>query len=58
MNFGEIESAFGFVSMDLPYMHRAYISKTTGETFYQSEMSDLDELPSFLFPFDSGRWFS
>jgi len=52
MNFSEIESAFEFVSMDQPYAHRAYLSKTTGETFYQSEMNDFDELPEDIYEID------
>lgn len=52
MSFSEIEDAFGFVSSDQPYMHRAYVSKTTGETFYQSDTSDLDELPEDIYEND------
>ena len=52
MKFSEIKSAFGFVSMDQPYMHRAYLSKTTDRTFYQSEMSDFDELPEYIYEND------
>lgn len=52
MNFNDIEEAFQFVSSDQPYMHRAYLSKTTGETFYQSEMSDYDELPEDIYEND------
>ncbi len=52
MNFNDIEDAFEFVSSDQPYMHRAYLSKTTGETFYQSEMSDYDELPEDIYEND------
>ncbi|NIA28891.1 MAG: hypothetical protein GWP06_03125 [Actinobacteria bacterium] len=45
INFSDLEDAFLFVSSDQPFMHSAVINKKTGETFYQSELSDIDEFP-------------
>ncbi len=45
MKFQDIEIAFDFVSMDQPYMHTAYVSRTTGKTYFNSEMGDFDEFP-------------
>jgi hypothetical protein len=45
VSFSDLEDAFYFVSMDQPGTHYAYLNKETGETFYQSEMRDFDELP-------------
>jgi hypothetical protein len=45
ISFSDIEDAFFFVSMDQQYMHKAYLCKETGETFYTSEIGDSDELP-------------
>ena len=41
----DIELAFEFVSSGSPYEHTAYISKSTGETFFQSDLSGEDDLP-------------
>ena len=45
MKFSDIEEAYVFVNSGQPYEHTAFISRSTGETYWQSEMSDLDELP-------------
>ncbi len=48
MKFRDLESAFDFASAGRPFEHQAYVSKTTGETFWQSDLIDEDELPEDL----------
>ncbi|MCP3873706.1 MAG: hypothetical protein GY699_11190 [Desulfobacteraceae bacterium] len=43
--FQNIELAFDYVSSAQRFMNTAYISKSTGKIYYQSEMYDSDELP-------------
>ncbi len=45
IKFQDIELAFEYVSSAQPFMNSAYISKTTGQIYYHSEMYDSDELP-------------
>jgi hypothetical protein len=45
IKFQDIELAFEYVSHSQPLMNSAYISKTTGQIYYHSEMYDSDELP-------------
>ena len=45
MKFSDIEEAYFFVNSGHPYEHSAFVSRLTGETYWQSEASDLDELP-------------
>ncbi len=45
IKFQDIELAFEYVSSSQPLMNSAYISKTTGQIYYHSEMYDSDELP-------------
>ncbi len=45
VEFDVIEDAFIFVSSDHPYMNSALVNSETGEVFYQSELSGLDEFP-------------
>jgi diadenosine tetraphosphate (Ap4A) HIT family hydrolase len=45
MLLNDLELAFEFVSSAPPLSHTAYVSRATGETFYRSELGDLDELP-------------
>lgn len=45
INFNDLENAFFFVSSEQPFMHSAVINRKTGETFYQSELTDTDEFP-------------
>ena len=45
INLSSLEDAFLFVSSDQPFMHSAIVNKRTGETFYQSELSGMDEFP-------------
>lgn len=46
IKFDDLETAFSFVSSDQPFMNRACMSKSTGKTYYQSEMGgDFDEWP-------------
>jgi hypothetical protein len=46
IKFEDIEEAYNFVSSCQPFMHFAIISKSTGKTYYRSEMyDDYDEMP-------------
>jgi hypothetical protein len=45
MKFDDIVSAFEFVGSVAPSEHSALISKETGEIYYASELSEMDELP-------------
>lgn len=45
IDFSELEEAFLFVSSDQPFINSAIVNKRTGETFYQSELSGIDEFP-------------
>jgi len=45
IKFQDIELAFEYVSSSQPLMNSAYISKTTGQIFYHSDMYGSDELP-------------
>ena len=45
IKFQDIELAFEYASSAQPLMNSAYISKTTGQIYYHSEMYDSDELP-------------
>ena len=47
--FHDVEMAFDYVSSSQPLMNSAYISKTTGQIFYHSEMYDSDELPEDIY---------
>ncbi len=48
MKFSEIELAFEFVSAAGQYEHFAYVSKSTGATYWQSDAAGLDDLPEDL----------
>lgn len=41
----DLEDAFLFVGSDQPFMNSAIVNKRTGETFYQSELSGIDDFP-------------
>ncbi len=45
MKFDDVELAFYYVSSNQPFINNAYISRTTGEVYYISEMGDSDTLP-------------
>lgn len=45
INFSDLEDAFFFVSSEQPSMNSAIINKRTGETFYRSDLTDIDEFP-------------
>lgn len=45
IDYSNLEDAFSYVSSDQPFMNHAIINKNTGETFYQSDMSGIDEFP-------------
>ena len=53
VDFGEIESAYQFVSSGTRYEHQAFLSRETGEIFFSSEMGESDELPDDV---DSERY--
>jgi len=49
VQLNELELAFDFVSSSAPFTHSAYISRTTGEIFWQSDLIDEEEeLPDDL----------
>jgi hypothetical protein len=45
VKFSDLQEAFEFVNFGSPYTHNAYISRTTGEIFWESEMMDGEEEP-------------
>lgn len=45
IDFSDLEDAFLFVGSDQPFMNSAIVNKRTGETFYQSELSGIDDFP-------------
>lgn len=45
IGFSELEDAFLFVSSDQPFMNSALVNKRTGEIFYQSDLSGIDDFP-------------
>lgn len=45
MKYADLESAFVLHNDGDPYDHVVYISRSTGQTYYRSDMSDIDELP-------------
>lgn len=47
--FGDLESAFEWVSADAPTIKEAYISRKTGRNFWTSELSGLVEKGVELF---------
>ena len=49
VKFSEIEEAFDFVSSGSPYTHNAYVSRDTGEIFWESERVESEaDLPPDL----------
>ena len=45
MKFAELELAFAFVNFSDRSDNCAYVSRSTGETFVQSDLAGIDELP-------------
>jgi hypothetical protein len=45
LKFADVEMAFDFVSSERPEVAFAVINRLTGEIFYRSDMSGLDEFP-------------
>jgi hypothetical protein len=45
MKYSDLESAFDYLNSGDPYDHTVYVSRSTGQTFYRSDMADIDELP-------------
>jgi len=52
VSFSDIVLAYEFVSMGGMGEHRAVLCKQSGKIYYQSECSDLDELPDDELPDD------
>jgi hypothetical protein len=48
MKFEDLELAFEFVNSSPPFEHIAYVSRSTGETYWESDAGDLHELPDDL----------
>jgi hypothetical protein len=44
MKYADLESAFDFLDMGDPHDKAVYISRSTGEIHYSSDMADIDEL--------------
>ena len=45
MKYADLEFEFNNVSSGDPYDHTVYVSRSTGQTYFRSEMADVDELP-------------
>ena len=45
MKFADLEYAFEFINVGDSYEHEAYVSRSTGETYFRSDMAGVDELP-------------
>ena len=45
VKYDDLENFFLFVSMQPPFTHTAILNKETGETYFESEYGDSDELP-------------
>ena len=43
VHYSDLLQAFEFVSFGSPYSHSAYISRATGEIFWESELMEEDE---------------
>jgi hypothetical protein len=43
VTFGDLESAFEWVSADAPFTNSAFISRTSGKVFFSSCMHDTEE---------------
>ena len=52
MKLRDIEFAFDFVADAPPSAHTALVSRSTGETFFQSDLGDSDELPDDAYESD------
>ena len=45
MKFADLEYAFEFINAGDPYEHEAFVSRSTGEMYFRSDMAGVDELP-------------
>ncbi len=45
MKFRKLEDAYDFASAGAPQDHQAYVSKSTGKTFWYSDFLDIDQRP-------------
>ena len=45
ISFSDVEDAFLFVSSDQQFMNSAIINKKSGEVYYRSDMTDINEFP-------------
>ena len=53
IKFSDIELAFDFVSSEQPGIHTAIVSRSRGETYYHTEISDnFDEIPEDVYEND------
>jgi len=52
MRFSDLENAFQFAGMDGGYINEAWVSRSTGEVFLESDEAGIHELPDDVFPND------
>ena len=45
VKYADLEFEFNNVSFGDPYEHTVYVSRSTGQTYFRSDMADVDELP-------------
>jgi len=45
MKYDDLEFAFDYLNSGDPYDHTVYLSRSTGQTYYRSDLADIDELP-------------
>jgi hypothetical protein len=45
VKYADLEFEFNNVSFGDPYEHIVYVSRSTGQTYFRSDMADVDELP-------------
>ena len=45
MKYDDLELAFMFLNSGTQYENAAYVSRSTGQTFWRSEAADVDDLP-------------
>jgi hypothetical protein len=45
MKYRDLEDAFDYLNSGDPYDHTVFVSRSTGQTYYRSDLADIDELP-------------
>jgi hypothetical protein len=45
VKYNDLEFAFDYLNSGDPYEKSVYVSRSTGQTFFRSDMADIDELP-------------